>query len=218
MAITEEKVFKCEKCGNEFKDNIYLEVDVNLDGVIANGCVNGDIYKHTCPNCKEHILFLNPITYRDSKKLYIIQSGDEETLKEAKKKFKDDIKYDGYKLYGARTNTEMIERIHELEAGYDPIYCEVYKWFIGYNYENKRLDNPVLNYLNNVFIDIDVKGDLAIILETLKRDGRFDYDAVPFDRLAYEKYRSQFYERFKNVDAFTFDLFDVKNILNDKEE
>jgi hypothetical protein len=217
MAITEEKVFKCDKCGNEFKDNIYLEVDVNLDGVIANGCVNGDIYKHTCPNCKEHILFLNPITYRDSKKLYIIQSGDEETLKEAKKKFKDDIKYDGYKLYGARTNTEMIERIHELEFGYQPKFCELYKYYVGWAYEKKRLADPKLNYLNTAFIDIDVKGDLVIVLETIKNGGEADYITYPFDPLMYEKYLGQYFNQMKNIDDFVFDLFDVKKIVNFEE-
>lgn len=217
MAVTQEVNIKCQHCGKIFNDKVYIEVEVNTDKIIANGVVNGDIYKHQCPYCKENTIFLNPITYRDNKKNFIVQSGTDEELKEAKKKFKEEVKYDGFKLYGARTNTEMIERIHELEFGYQPKFCELYKYYVGWAYEKKRLADPKLNYLNTAFIDIDVKGDLVIVLETIKNGGEADYITYPFDPLMYEKYLGQYFNQMKNIDDFVFDLFDVKKIVNFEE-
>lgn len=145
---------KCPYCNKEFSEEIADSLNVTLDSDSLNKIRNGEVFKVTCPKCKETVFYNHPVLYHDMDKHFMVQyAPDTKTLKEFIETA--DKMYNQFSsLFGEQQThrvilgdvSEFIEKIEILSNGLNDVAIETYKQFFFSKMNFKRVSNILLEF------------------------------------------------------------------------
>jgi len=164
MSHSSEREYTCPYCGRKFTITTWDSVNAAADPDLRDRCVDGDIFRFSCPHCKRDFMVQYPLVYSDPVHKFVIwvsTAAPGIDLHEAAKP----LIAQGYTLRRCETIREFTEKIQILEDGVSDVMAELAKFdsFIDFirNKKGTREDITGIEYqrTENGVMKITVRAD-----------------------------------------------------------
>ena len=136
-----------------------------------------EVFKQTCPHCKEDFLYKHPVIYTDNTKKFVVCYAPEITdfLYMLDEVAKEQLSDNGY-IYRVVPAGHMrfIEKVGVLTVGLDDVVAEVYKEITYINLDNENIDNMLYEFNDTC---------TGFGLSAIHKDDHVDYYDVDFNTM-----------------------------------
>ena len=174
MSEREIQRIKCPKCGAEHDFEIWTRVNTDLDPILKEKVMNGEIFRTVCPSCGQQIGVVYPCLYHEMEnKVMIYYAPGEEAMKNAQAAFDEgvdatfkergfDHSKSGYRNRVVGSLYDLQEKIAIFDAGFDDRVVEICKVLIR---SELQQSNPEAVFDDLLFYKDSGGGRLALMRE-----------------------------------------------------
>ncbi len=175
--------YTCPYCGREFEMEIYDTVNAVQEPDLKERCASGDLFKTSCPHCKQDFMVQYPLVYIDQANKFVLWLSTSEHGEISK--ITKPLVQNGYRLRRCLSIREFTEKISIFEDGADDVLVELAKYdcFIEFvdNKKGKPEDITSIEYqrYENGLLKINVRTDdqgmsflipVSIVEEEMEQD------------------------------------------------
>ncbi|MBE6121248.1 MAG: CpXC domain-containing protein [Solobacterium sp.] len=119
--------YKCPYCGREFEVEIWDTVTAASDPDLRDRCLSGDLFRLSCPHCKQEFMVQYPLIYIDEDHRFILWLSEKEAP-ESLRRTTGTLHEKGYVMRRCSTLKEFCEKIQILEDGVSDVMAELAKY------------------------------------------------------------------------------------------
>ena len=120
--------YACPYCGRQFETEIYTSITADQDSDLRDRCESGDLFRISCPRCKQEFMLQVPLVYIDRAHKFVLFLSEKEGLPEEVASLADVLASAGYRLRRTPTLAEFAEKIRIFEDGVDDRLVELAKY------------------------------------------------------------------------------------------
>ncbi|MBQ9327782.1 MAG: CpXC domain-containing protein [Solobacterium sp.] len=120
--------YQCPYCGTKFETEIYDSVTADEDEDLRDRCVSGDLFRTSCPHCKQDFMIQFPLVYIDRRNRFVLWLSETEPGEELVRQIAGPLAPAGYTLRRTPTLKEFTEKIQIFEDGADDRAVELAKY------------------------------------------------------------------------------------------
>ena len=116
----------CPYCRKEMEIEVFDKVNAQEDPDLQERCASGDLFKTSCPHCKQDFMVQYPLVYIDTANKFILWLSQEEHPEIGN--LTRPLIQQGYRLRRCSTIREFTEKIAIFEDGMDDVVVELAKY------------------------------------------------------------------------------------------
>ncbi|MBR2794240.1 MAG: CpXC domain-containing protein [Solobacterium sp.] len=120
--------YTCPYCGRELGLEVFDSVIADDSPDLRDRCLSGDLFRVSCPHCKQEYMVQYPLVYIDRARRFVLFLNENEELPMMVKNLAETLVKAGYRLRRTPTLAEFTEKIQIFEDDVDDRLVELAKY------------------------------------------------------------------------------------------